>query len=102
MAIGDVAHVDLLGGRVTFTQTKDTTVRVSGQFKEGVPNFGARVVLRAGDQVPPLDLTADPPGTAEFEHDYEDVDIIDFAGASIQVILNNTETIAVGTATRDD
>lgn len=69
--VGDIAYADLLGGRVTFTQTEATTVRMSGQFNEGFNDPYASRVLYPGN-LPSLDLRRDldasinPPGASAF------------------------------------
>ncbi|AZM44421.1 hypothetical protein DMB38_00015 [Streptomyces sp. WAC 06738] len=100
MAIVDVAYTDMLGGRVTFTQTETSTVRMTGQFNEGFDDPDARVLLYVGDIPPPdhLDLAINPPGTSAFEYDYQDATITDFTDVPIRVITDN-EIIAVGDPT---
>ncbi|WP_125629684.1 hypothetical protein [Nonomuraea sp. WAC 01424] len=92
MAIGDVTYTDALGGRVTFTQTEDFTVRMTGQFNEGFDDQDAKVLLHVGD-VPPagsLDLGINPPGTSAFEHDFNGVTIADFTDVPIRIIAGNS------------
>ncbi|MFD8804400.1 hypothetical protein [Streptomyces sp. NPDC059597] len=98
--IGDVTYTDMLGGRVTFTQTTDSTVRMTGQFNDGFDDPNARCLLYVGDLPPAdhLDVTINPPGTSAFEHDYEDVTINDFTDVPIRIIADN-EVIAVGDPT---
>ncbi|WP_437105240.1 hypothetical protein [Streptomyces sp. enrichment culture] len=100
MAIGDVTYTDMLGGRVTFTQTEDTTVRMTGQFNEGFEDPDAQPLLYVGTLPPPdkLDMTINPPGTSAFEYDYQDVTISDFTDVPIRIIADH-EIIAVGDPT---
>ncbi|RZU46406.1 hypothetical protein EV284_1084 [Streptomyces sp. BK022] len=98
--IGDVTYTDMLAGRVTFTQTEDKTVRMTGQFNDGFYDPNARCLLYVGDLPPAdqLDMTINPPGTSAFEYDYEDVTIDDFTGVNIRIIADD-EVIAVGDPT---
>ncbi|MEV3986230.1 hypothetical protein [Nonomuraea sp. NPDC049758] len=93
MAIGDITYTDALGGRVTFTQTEDSTVRMVGQFNEGFDDLSqdAKVLLYIGELPPPdyLDLSINPPGTSAFEHDFTDVTITDFTDVPIRIIAEN-------------
>ncbi|WP_123457706.1 hypothetical protein [Streptomyces sp. PanSC19] len=100
MAVGDVTYTDMLGGRVTFTQTDPSTVRMAGQFNEGFDDPDARVLLYVGDlpAADGLDIKIITPGTAAFEYDYEDVTIIEFTDVPIRVIADN-EVIAIGDPT---
>ncbi|MER5490758.1 hypothetical protein [Streptomyces sp. NPDC002490] len=100
VAVGDVTYTDVLGGRVTFTQTEDSTVRMVGQFNEGFDDPDARTLLYVGELPPPdqLDMTINPPGTSAFEYDYEDVTITNFTDVPIRIIADN-EIIAVADPT---
>ncbi|MFB6571834.1 hypothetical protein [Streptomyces noursei] len=100
MAVGDVTYTDMLGGRVTFTQITDSTVRMTGQFNEGFDDPNAQALLYVGDLPPAerLDMTINPPGTSAFQYDYEDTTIDDFTDVPIRVIADN-EIIAAGNPT---
>ncbi|MFD7713203.1 hypothetical protein ACFV6E_07915 [Streptomyces sp. NPDC059785] len=101
MAIGDVTYTDMLCGRISFTQTGDRTVRMAGQFNEGFADADATSCLLYAGEVPPKDLIRDlgariiPPGTTEFEADFEDVTIADFTGVPIRVFCDN-DIIGIG------
>ncbi|WP_435240749.1 hypothetical protein [Streptomyces cucumeris] len=101
--IGDVTYTDFLGGRVVFTQTETSTVRMTGQFNDGFDDPEASCLLHVGDFAP-LDLRGDldgsinPPGTSPFQFDFTDVTIDDFTGVPVRVICDN-EVIAVSDPT---
>ena len=62
---GDVTYVDFLGGRITFTQITDDTVRMAGQFNEGFDDPHAMCLVYVGDQLAEdLDMRINPPGTS--------------------------------------
>ncbi|MFE2297100.1 hypothetical protein ACFXAW_02775 [Streptomyces sp. NPDC059445] len=100
--IGDVSYTDFLGGRVTFTQTETSAVRMNGQFNDGFADPNASCALYIGDLAPVdfsgIGATINPPGTSAFQHDFEDTTIDDFIGLRVRVICDN-ELIAVSDPT---
>ncbi|MFD8790851.1 hypothetical protein [Streptomyces vinaceus] len=59
----DAAYTDFLGGRVTFTQTDESVVRMTGQLKDGFEDPNADYRLHIEGFAPVAIPVGEPPGS---------------------------------------
>ncbi|MFD8955561.1 hypothetical protein ACFXKH_33120 [Streptomyces caelestis] len=85
----DATYTELLGGRVTFTQTGESVVRMTGQFEDGFGDPNADYLLHVGDHAPVTIHVSEPPSSKPFEHDFKDATIDDFTGVFLRVVGDN-------------
>ncbi|RHZ76728.1 hypothetical protein Glove_194g55 [Diversispora epigaea] len=93
-APGSVAYADFtkpILGRVTFTELWSKVVRVTGQFNTGFPDRTSKYEYQISGEEKEL-LSNDgifPPGTAPYQHDFEDLTIQFFVGKNLTIFRND-------------